>query len=72
MRTVMAWDELVKRLFYRFGGASLSWNVGQADHIAGHPVMRHQVQRRTRPRETGLAAAKHDRVQADPVLVDQA
>jgi hypothetical protein len=53
-------------------GARLSRNVGQPDHILAHPIMSHQAERRPGSGEIGLAVTKHDGVQIDSILIDQA
>ena len=50
----------------------LSRNVGQPDHILADPVMSHKAERRPGPGEIWFAATKHDGVQVDSILIDQA
>ena len=52
--------------------ARLSRTVGQPDHILGNPIIGHQAERRPGSGEIWLAAAKHDGVQVDSILIDQA
>src|SRR5687768_12026097 len=50
----------------------LSRNVGQPDHILANPLMSHEAERRPGPGEIWFAVTKHDGVQVDSVLIDQA
>src|SRR5512132_1604661 len=52
--------------------ARLSRNVGQPDHILANPIMSQKAERRPGSGEIWLAVTKHDRVQVDSILVDQA
>src|ERR671933_1720977 len=52
--------------------ARLSRNVGQPDHILANPIMGHKAERRPGSGEIWLSVAKHDGVQVDPILIDQA
>src|ERR687891_796339 len=52
--------------------ASLSRNVGQPDHILANPIISHKAERRPGPSEIWLAVTKHDGVQVDSILVDEA
>ena len=52
--------------------ARLSRNVGQPDHILANPIVRHQAERRPGSGEIWLAVTKHDGVQVDSILIDQA
>ena len=52
--------------------ARLARNVGQPDDILANPVMSHEAERRPGPGEIGFAVTKHNRVQVDSVLIDQA
>ena len=52
--------------------AILSRNVGQPDHILANPIMSHKAERRPGPGEIWLAVTKHDGVQVDSILIDQA
>ena len=52
--------------------ARLSRNVDQPDHILADPITSHEAERRPGPCEIWLAVTKHDGVQVDSVLVDQA
>src|SRR4051794_11781660 len=52
--------------------AELSRNVGQPDHILGNPIICHEAERRPGSGEIWLAVAKHDGVQVDSILIDQA
>src|SRR5262245_26751119 len=52
--------------------ARLSRNVGQPDHILANSVMRHEAERWPGSGEIGFAMTEHDRVQVDPILIDQA
>ena len=49
-----------------------SRNVGQPDHILGNPIISHQTKRRPRSGEIRRAVTKHDGVQVDAILIDQA
>ena len=56
-------------------GISHMWlrrNVGQPDHILANPIVSNQAERRPRPGEIWLAVTKHDGVQVDSILIDQA
>ena len=55
----------------RYAGES-SRDVGQPDHVLANPIMGRKAERRPGSREIGLAVAKHDGVQVDPILIDQA
>src|ERR687898_408171 len=52
--------------------ARLSRNVGQPDHILANPVMIHKAERRPGSGEIWFAVTKHDGVQVDSILIDQA
>src|SRR6185436_20441342 len=52
--------------------ARFSRNVGQPDHILANPVMSHETERRPGSGEIGFAVTKHDGVQVDSILIDQA
>jgi hypothetical protein len=52
--------------------ARFSRNVGQPDHILANPIMSHKAERRPGPGEIWLAVTKHDGVQVDSILIDQA
>src|SRR5580765_8766986 len=52
--------------------ARFSRNVGQPDHILANPVMSHEAERRSGAGEIGFPLAKHDGVQVDSILIDQA
>ena len=52
--------------------ARLGGNVGQPDHILANPIIRHEAERRPGPGEIWLAVTKHDGVQVDSILIDQA
>lgn len=52
--------------------ARLSRDVGQPDHILADPVISHKAERRPGSGEIWLAATKHDGVQVDSILIDQA
>src|SRR5207344_614348 len=52
--------------------ARLSRNVGQPDHILANPIISHEAERRPGSGEIWLAVTKHDGVQVDSILVDQA
>jgi hypothetical protein len=52
--------------------AGSSRNVDQPDHILADPIVSHEAERRPGPGEIGAALTEHDRVQVDPILVDQA
>src|SRR5215813_4296785 len=52
--------------------ARLSRNVGQPDHILVNPIISHKAERRPGPCEIWLAVTKHDGVQVDSILIDQA
>jgi len=49
-----------------------SRNVDQPDHILANPIIRDKAERRPRSGEVWLAVTKHDGVQVDPILIDQA
>ena len=49
-----------------------SRNVGQPDHILANPIVSHEAERRPGSGEIGLAVTKHDGVQVDSLLIDQA
>jgi hypothetical protein len=46
-------------------------HVLQPCHIPVHPVAGHEAERGAGGGEVGFAGAEHDRVQVDPVLIDQ-
>src|SRR6185436_12530292 len=50
----------------------LSRNVGQPDHILANPIISHKAERRSGSGEIWLAVTKHDGVQVDSILIDQA
>src|SRR5262245_5633152 len=52
--------------------ARLSRHVGQSDDSLANPIMSREAERRTGPGKIWPAATEHDRVQVDPILVDQA
>src|SRR5262245_22726059 len=52
--------------------ARLSRNVGQPDHILANPVISHKAERRPGSGEIWFAVTKHDGVQVDSILIDQA
>src|SRR5205823_1001707 len=52
--------------------ARLSRNVGQPDHILANPITSHKAERRPGSGEIWLAVTKHDGVQVDSILIDQA
>jgi hypothetical protein len=52
--------------------ARSSRNVGQPDHILANPIMSHEAERRLGSGEIWLAVTKHDGVQVDSILIDQA
>src|SRR4029079_18139074 len=52
--------------------ARLSRNVGQPDHILANPVISHEAERRPGSSEIWFAVTKHDGVQVDSILIDQA
>src|SRR5919199_446899 len=52
--------------------ARLSRNVGQPDHILTNPVMSHKAERRPGSGEIWFAVTKHDGVQVDSILINQA
>src|SRR6185503_8149344 len=52
--------------------ARLSRNIGQPDHILSNPIISHKAERRPGPGEVWLAVTKHDGVQVDSILIDQA
>src|SRR5688572_20384234 len=52
--------------------ARSSRNVGQPDHILANPIMSQKAERRPGPGEIWLAVTKHDGVQVDSILIDQA
>src|SRR5262245_27106498 len=52
--------------------ARLGRNVGQPDHILANPVMSHKAERRPGSGEIWFAVTKHDGVQVDSILIDQA
>src|SRR5947209_9594005 len=52
--------------------ARLSRNVDQPDHILVNPIISHKAERRPGSGEIWLAVTKHDGVQVDSILVDQA
>ena len=52
--------------------AHLARNVGQPDHILANPINSHKAERRPGAGEIWLAVTKHDGVQVDPILIDQA
>src|SRR5688572_2493718 len=50
----------------------LSRNVDQPDHVLADPIISHKAERRPGPGEIWLAVTKHDGVQVDSILIDQA
>src|SRR5215510_254023 len=52
--------------------ARLSRNVGQPDHILANPIISHEAERWPGSGEIWLAVTKHDGVQVDSILIDQA
>src|SRR5215475_10350522 len=52
--------------------ARLSRNVGQPDHILANPVISHKAERRPGSGEIWFAVTKHDGMQVDSILIDQA
>ena len=52
--------------------ARLSRNVRQPDHILSNPLMTHKAERRPGSGEVWRAVTKHDGVQVDPILIDEA
>jgi hypothetical protein len=50
----------------------LTRHINQPHHIPIHPLHTFEPQRRARAGEVGSAFAQHDRMQIDPVFVDQA
>src|SRR5262245_48791554 len=50
----------------------LGRNVGQPNHILPNPIMSRKAERRPGSGEIWLAVTKHDGVQVDPILIDQA
>src|SRR5262245_16313433 len=50
----------------------LSRNVGQPDHILANPIISHKAERWPGASEIWLAVTKHDGVEVDSILVDQA
>ena len=52
--------------------ARLSRNVGQPDHILANPVISHKPERRPGSGEIWFAMTKHDGVQVDSILIEQA
>src|SRR4029453_12516301 len=52
--------------------ARLSRNVDQPDHILANPINSHKAERRPGSGEIFLAVTKHDGVQVDSILIDQA
>src|SRR5689334_6468787 len=52
--------------------ARLSRNVGQPNHIVADPIISHKAERRPGSGEIWLAVTKHDGVQVDSILIDQA
>src|SRR4249919_2757816 len=52
--------------------ARLSRNVGQSDHILANPIIGHKAEWRPGSGEIWLAVTKHDGVQVDSILIDQA
>ena len=52
--------------------ARLSRNVGQPDHILANPAISHKAERRPGSGEIWFAVPKHDGVQVDSILIDQA
>src|SRR5512147_939783 len=52
--------------------ARLSRNVGQPDHILANPIISHKAERRPGSGEIWFAVTKHDGVQVDSILIDQA
>ena len=52
--------------------ARFSRNVGQPDHILANPVIGHKAERRPGPGEIWFAVTKHDGVQVDSILINQA
>ena len=53
-------------------GREISRNVRQPDHVLANPLMSDQAERRPGPGEIWLSVTKHDGVQVDSVLIDQA
>src|SRR6266436_8176356 len=56
----------------RNAGLPLSRNVGQPDHILADPIISHKAEPRPGSGEIWLAVTKHDGVQVDSILIDQA
>src|ERR687891_1894502 len=52
--------------------ARLRRNVGQPDHILANPITSHKAERRPGSGEIWFALTKHDGVQVDSILIDQA
>src|SRR5687768_11344219 len=52
--------------------ARSSGNIGQPDHILTDPIISHKAERRPGSGEIWLAVTKHDGVQVDSILIDQA
>src|SRR3954468_2198488 len=52
--------------------ARSSRNVGQPEHILANPIISHKAERRPGSGEIWLAVTKHNGVQVDSVLIDQA
>ena len=48
------------------------WNVGQPEHALADQVVGHEAQRRPGAGEEWLAATKHDGVEVESILVDEA
>ena len=56
----------------RVARLSRTRHVDQPDHILANPVISHKAERRPGSGEIWLALTKHDGVQVDPILIDQA
>src|SRR5690349_21648516 len=50
----------------------LSRSVGQPNHILANPIISHKAEPRPGSGEIWLAVTKHDGVQVDSILIDQA
>jgi hypothetical protein len=55
-----------------FRRALLGRDVGQSEHILGNPVVGHEAEGRPRSGEIRPAVTKHNGVQVDAILIDQA
>src|SRR6266566_4036088 len=69
------WAQPKTRLQRRFPSgrvARLSRNVSQPDHILANPIISHKAERRPGSGEIWLAVTKHDGVQVNSILIDQA